>query len=460
MDVVIDTSQDARTRSGPAPTPTRGPGRFRVHPGYRGYVLALLVAVGVTGWVDRNVLAALLESIKADLGLSDTDLGLLGGVAFGLFYAAVGLPVARLADAGNRRNLIAVALGLWSIMTAFCGLAASFPTLFLARVGVGIGEAGGAPPSQSLIADYFAPQRRAFALGILYLYIPLGFLLGYASGGWLDEAVGWRLAFVLVGLPGLPLALLLRFTLREPPRGWSDGAPAARPGKTASPPLAATLRDFSRRAALRHLPLAGAAHGIGAVAASVWLPTYFIRAFGFGSAEAGAWLALAYGCGGCAGVLAGGYLADRIVRRTADERWYAFGSAGVVAATVPCSVLLYLTHSPSLAIGALLAGTTLEHMFLGPAMAMMQGLAGVRRRAVAAAVYLFLVNLVSTGVGPVAVGLASDLLGARYGTDSLRFALLAIVAVTSVWAAAHLLRVARTVREDLAYAREAERGAP
>ncbi|HEX5421709.1 MAG TPA: MFS transporter [Gammaproteobacteria bacterium] len=458
MDVVIDDSRDSRRKSDTAEARRNrgagGPPGFAVSVRYRRYLLGLLAAVGVMGWIDRNVLAAVLESIKLDMGLSDTELGLLGGVAFGLFYAAVGLPVARFADRGNRRNLIALALGLWSVMTVLCGGAGSFSSLFLARVGVGVGEAGGSPPSQSLISDYFPPERRAFALGVYYLYIPLGFLAGYASGGWLDELVGWRLAFVLVGLPGVLLALVLRFTLREPPRAHADGsAEAEAAANQAAPPLHSSLKYLLSRPSLRHLPVAGALNGIGAFAASVWLPAYFIRVFGFSSAEAGTWVALAYGLGGGAGVLAGGYLADRIVRRSGDERWYAWGSAAMVAAIVPPSLLIYLTHSAGLAVAALLVATFFGHSFLGPVTALVQGLAGVRRRAVAAALYLFLVNLVSAGVGPLAVGLVSDLLGPRFGADALRWALLVIVALVNVWSAAHFLCAAKTLRADFAQAR-------
>src|SRR5690606_1488400 len=363
--------------------------------------------------------------------------------------AAVGLPVAWLADRGNRGLLLAAALGLFSLMTAACGLATGFASLFLARMGVGIGEAGGSPPSQSLVSDYFPPERRAFALGILYLYIPLGFLVGFALGGSLGEALGWRLAFIAIGLPGVLLAIVVRLTLAEPPRGFSEGM-AAPPSRAA---FLATLRWFLSRPSLRHLPLAGAAHGLGAFAAAVWLPSYFVRTFGVGPAEAGIWMAVAYGCGGGVGVLCGGYLADRLVRNRGDERWYAWGSAAAVAAAVPCAALLYLTDHAGVAVAALLVGTTFGHMFLGPVTAMMQTLAGIERRATAAAVYVLLVNLVSMGFGPVAVGIVSDMLGPRVGPDALRFALLTIVTVTGIWAAAHLVRVAATLRDDLAHAR-------
>ncbi|HEX7081884.1 MAG TPA: MFS transporter [Gammaproteobacteria bacterium] len=416
---------------------------------YRGFVLALLVAAGVAGWMDRNVLAVLLESIKLDLGFSDTELGLLGGAAFGVLYSIAGLPIAWVADRANRSALLALALGLWSVMTALCGAASSFSALFLARVGVGLGEAGGSPPSQSLISDYFPPERRGFALGVFYLHIPLGFVAGFLLGGWLDETVGWRLAFVIVGVPGVLLALVLRLTLREPPRGAADPfVPRAE-----APALSAALRDLASRRSLRHLPVAGAAYGIGAFAAAVWLPAYFVRVHGVGAAEAGAWMALAYGVGGGVGVLAGGWLADRTSRRTGDERWYAWGSAAAVAATVPCACVLYLAESRALAVSSLLAGTAAGHMFLGPVTAMVQGLAGVSRRAVAAAIYLLLVNLVSMGVGPVAVGIVSDALGPRFGHAALRFALLGVVAASAVWAVVHFVLAARTLREDLASAR-------
>jgi MFS family permease len=415
---------------------------------YRVYVLALLVTVGIVGWVDRNVFAMLLESIKTDLVLSDTEMGLLGGVAFGVFYAGVGLPLGWLADRHSRSSLIAAALALWSLMTAACGLAGGFTSLFFARVGVGIGEAGGSPPSQSLIADYFPPEQRARAFGVLYLYIPCGFVAGYLCGGWLDALVGWQLAFLIVGLPGVALAVVVRLTLLEPPRGHADGAYDTGP----VPDLAATLRYLLGRPALRHLPLAGAIHGIGAFAAAIWLPAYFMRTFEVTSATAGAWMAIAFGCGGGVGVLCGGQIADAIVRRTGDARWYAWGCAGVLLATLPWTFLLYLTEQPLVAVGSLIAATLLGHMFLGPVAAMLQNLAGVRRRATVAALYLFLVNLVSMGLGPVAVGFVSDRLGARFPDGGLRYALLGIVATTTVLAAAHFLRAAHTLRRDLALA--------
>ena len=409
---------------------------------YRAYVLGLLVVVGIVGWVDRNVFAVLLQSIKIEFALSDTALGLLGGVAFGVFYATLGLPVAWLADRYSRRSLLACALALWSAFTAACSLATGAVSLFFARVAVGIGEAGGAPPSVSLVADYFPRERRAFALGVLYLYIPLGFVVGYLAGGWLNDAVGWRAACLWLGLPGVALAVLVRLTLREPPRGRSDAAL----GPGTAPALLATVRYFLSRPALRHIPLGGAAHGAGAFAAALWLPAYFMRTFDMSSATAGAWLALAYGVGGGLGVFCGGYFADTIVARTRDERWYALWPLVLLLVSVPATLALYLAPVPAVAVGALLAAAFLGHAFLGPVAALLQNLAGPERRAMAAAFYLFLVNLVSMGLGPVVVGYVSDALDARLGTDALRYALLAVVTATTLLAALHFGLAARALR--------------
>jgi predicted MFS family arabinose efflux permease len=422
---------------------------FTVTNAYRYYVLGLLVAVGICSWVDRNVFSMLLQSIKIEFAFSDTQLGLLGGVAFGLFYASVGLPIAGLADRSNRRNIIAVALFLWSLMTTLSGKATGFLTLFLARIGVGVGEAGGAPCSQSLVSDYFPPEKRGFAMGILYLYIPLGFFVGFLIGGWINQFFGWRQAFWVVGVPGIILSIVLRLTLREPPRGYAENAHDA--GVT--PSLLSTIRYFWSRRSMRHIPLAGAIHGIGAWAMGVWLPAYFIRIHGMSSGEVGTWMALIYGIGGGLGALCGGYVSDRVVKATGDARWYMWGSALAVLVSAPFAFFIFLSSSPITALLFLIFPITIMHAFLGPVTAMIQGLAGLRRRAVAAASYLFLSNLISMGAGPVFVGMASDYFGPRYGNESLRYALLVIIVITFVWASIHFFLAARTLREDLAFAK-------
>ena len=442
MNISATESQEMESSSGEP--------SFTVSNTYRYYVLALLVAVGICSWVDRNVFSVLLESIKLEFSFSDTQLGLLGGMAFGIFYASVGLPVAYLADRFNRRNLITIALFLWSLMTALSGAAVGFVTLFLTRIGVGVGEAGGAPPSQSLVSDYFPPEKRGFAMGILYLYIPLGFLVGFLIGGWVNEFFGWRRAFFVVGIPGIILALILRLTLREPPRGHAEKALDS--GVT--PSLHSTILYFLSRPAMRHIPLAGAISGIGLWAMGVWLPTYFIRIHGMGSGEVGTWMALIYGIGGGIGVLYGGYLSDRVVKATGDSRWYMWISALTVLISAPFAFPIFLSGTPLPAFLFLILPITVLHMSLGPIVAMIQGLAGLRRRAVAAAFYLFLANLISMGCGPTIVGMVSDYFSPRYGNESLRYALLVIVFITFLWSAIHFFLAARTLREDLALAKE------
>ena len=427
-----------------------GKSGFTVSNRYRYYVLGLLVTVGVCSWVDRTVFSVLLQPIKLEFGFSDTQLGLLGGVAFGLFYASVGLPIAYMADRFNRRNIIAAALFLWSLMTTLSGTAIGFVSLFFARMGVGVGEAGGSPPAQSLVSDYFAPEKRGFAMGILFLYIPLGFLIGFLVGGWINQFFGWRRAFLVVGVPGIIISIILRLTLREPPRGHSEGVRDS--GLT--PSLLSTIRYFWSRRSMRHIPLAGAVYGMGAWAMGVWLPAYFMRIHGMGSGEVGTWMALIYGIGGGAGVMCGGYLSDRLAKATGDKRWYMWIPMSAALTAAPFAFLIFLSDAKLPALLFLTIFVTVMHMTLGPVTAMIQGLAGLRRRAVAAAFYLFLSNLVSMGVGPVIVGMVSDSFHSRYGNESLRYALLVIVFVTFLWAALHFFLATKTLREDLALAIE------
>jgi predicted MFS family arabinose efflux permease len=422
--------------------------RLPVTTRYSFYVLGVLVLIGACSWIDRQLLAIVLQSIKVDLSLSDTQLGLVAGVAFGLFYVAVGLPVACLADRYSRRNIIALATALWSGMTALTGSAGSYTTLFLCRLGVGIGEAGGAAPSQSLVSDYFPVHRRAFAMGVLYSYVPIGYLVSYSLGGWLNDTMGWRNAFVLFGLPGLVLALLVRFTVREPARGASENDTHPRTRREA-PSFLATIGYFLRRPALRHLPLAGAAHGIGMFAVAVWLPAFFIRTHHMTSTAVGLRLALIMGVAGILGTLGGGLLVDRWVGKTSDPRWSGWLCAAFLAATIPFTAAVFLVSDATTALLLYFIPTVLNHMILGPVVAAVQNLAGVTRRAMAAAFYLFAVNLVASGLGPMLAGLLSDGLQAHYGADSLRYSLLFLVPTMSAWASVHFFLAGRTMHTDM-----------
>lgn len=424
----------------------RNTSSFRITENYRRYVLGLLLLVSLFNFVDRQILAVLLEAIKREFSFSDTQLGLLGGIAFAVFYSTVGIPLAWLADNVNRRNIIAVTLCLWSGMTAVCGLATGFVSLFLARIGVGIGEAGSGPSANSLIADYYPSERRGTALAVLGMGIPLGVLTGFLVGGWVNQFFGWRSAFMVIGLPGVALALLLRFSMREPPRGHYDDHPT----QGQAPSVLDTFRYLWKRPACLHLCLASALYGLSGWGAGIWQPSFFIRAHGMSSGEAGTWLAFVFGLSGAFGAFLGGAIGDHLFKKTHDPRWYMWISSAGILVAIPFVFLVYLWPTPVPALLFLIIPTLLGHMYLGPSMAMLLGIAGSRRRAMASAIYSFFINLVAMGLGPLVVGMISDYLLPRYGNDSLRYSILAVVVIPTFWAAIHFLLAAKTLKEDLA----------
>ena len=419
---------------------------FRFSPAYRNYVVALIWTVLLLRFVDLQIIAVLLESIKTEFKFSDTQLGLLSGVAFALFYATLGIPIAWLADRYNRRNIIAVCIGIWSFMTALCGMATGFASLFLARVGVGIGEAGGQPPSYSLISDYVPPQKRSTIFAILNTSTPLGVFVGFIVGGWVSQYYGWRAAFMVVGIPGIIVALLIRFTLREPPRGFSEN----RKVEHQHIPLMETFRFLFRLRSYRHIVLATSIVTLGAIGSGIWIPSFFIRVHGMGVAEVGTWLAFIYGGGGFVGTTLGGLLADRLVGKTGDQRWFMWLCGIATICILPFAFFVYLWPNPIQALLVQIGTAILMHAFLGPAYGTVQSLAGVNRRAMAAAINLFVLNLVALGLGPLIVGMASDYFNARFGNDALRYSILSLVVVAFTWASVHFYLAARTLREDLA----------
>lgn len=425
-----------------------GDPKFTITPSYRIYVLGLLLAVYLFNFLDRQILSVLLEAIKQEFHFTDTQLGLLGGMAFALFYSTLGIPIAWLADRYNRRNIIGIAMALWSAMTAVCGLATGFASLFLARVGVGVGEAGGMPPSYSLVSDYFPPERRGTALAVLGMGVPLGVLVGFLVGGWVNEFFGWRAAFMTVGVPGIILALILRFTLREPPRGQFDTQKQHGP----APSFLSTVRYLWQRPACRHLTLAASLYGLAGWGAGIWQPSFFMRLHGMGSGEAGTWLAFVFGLSGATGSMLGGIVGDRLFKATGDARWYMWLSAGGIFFGIPFVFLVYLWPTPIPALLFLIVPTIFGHMYMGPVMAMLLGIAGAQRRALASAAYGLIINLVAMGIGPLLVGISSDHLLPRYGDESLRYSILTVVVVATSWAAVHFLFSNKTLREDLAAA--------
>ena len=420
---------------------------FRVSRDYLNYVVAVLWVVMLLRFVDLQIVAVLLESIRREFEVSDTLLGLMTGSAFAIFYGTLGVPIAWLADRYNRRNIIVAAVGLWSAMTALCGLAGNFTSLFIARMGVGVGEAGGQPPAYSLVSDYVPPEKRSSVFAILNSAVPFGVFCGFIIGGWVNQHYGWRAAFMVVGLPGVLIALLIWLTVREPPRGLSDNRTDVAPV-----PLGESLSYLWRTRSYRHLVLATTIFTLGAIGSGIWIPSFFVRVHGMANAEVAVWLAFIYGGGGVLGAMLGGYLADRLVARNNDKRWYAWLSAIAAAAILPFSFFVYLWPDPVTALLVHIGTTILMHSWMGPAYGTVQSIAGLPRRAMAAAVNGFAVNLLALGLGPLIVGAASDYFNARFGENSLRYSILAVVVVCYSWAALHFFLASRTLRQDLAAA--------
>jgi predicted MFS family arabinose efflux permease len=412
----------------------------------RRYVLGVLVVVYTFNFIDRQILSILLEPIKRDLGLSDTELGMLTGFAFAAFYATLGMPIARLADRGNRRDLISLALVIWSGMTALSGIAASFWQLLVARIGVGVGEAGCSPPAHAMIADYYPLERRATALGIYSLGIPLGILFGFLAGGWINELFDWRTAFFVVGIPGVILAIVVRLTVAEPQRGMAEGRTAT----IEQPGMLETFRYLWSKRSFRHLALGGALTAFVGYSFVSWVPSFLIRSHGMTTGEIGTWLGLILGIPGGIGISVGGYLADRFGGR--DTRWYLWIVAIALLAGTPFAVGVFLVPTPTWALLLLIMPVLLGNFYQATSFSQTQGLAGLRMRSVAAAVLLFVINIIGLGAGPQMVGIVSDLLAPRFGDDSLRWALLG-ASLINVWAAAHYYIGGKHLAADLATVR-------
>jgi len=394
-----------------------GPASEMMSSRIRAYTLFILTAVYAFNFIDRQILVILQPLIKAELHLSDTQLGLLSGFSFAIFYTTVGIPIARLADRSNRRNIIAVALTVWSGMTALSGLAQTYWQLLLARIGVGIGEAGGSPPAHSMISDMFEPKKRATALSIYSAGLYLGVVLGYVFGGYLGQHYGWRTTFLMVGLPGVLLALVLRLTVREPARGHHDGGEVGE-----QPSLKDTLSYVWR---LKSFPLFAFGCAMAAFVSygtSNFMPPFLVRYHDIPLSQIGLLLGLTGGGGGMLGTFLGGTLTDRLAKN--DPRWYLWlpGLTGVAA--IPIGIVLYLTDNTALMLGLYFIAAMLGTMYLAPSIAVAHRLVSPRMRAMASAILFFVLNLIGLGLGPVVVGAISDILHHITGQESLRSALI------------------------------------
>jgi predicted MFS family arabinose efflux permease len=418
-------------------------------PGERGrwYVVGVLTLVYVFNFVDRQIISVLQEPMRADLAMSDTQLGLLQGMTFALFYVTMGIPLARWADVGVRRDVVALAVGTWSIMTALCGLAQNFTQLLVARVGVGIGEAGGSPPSHSIISDLFPPGSRSLPLAIYSSGITFGVFLAYVFGAWVSDHYGWRVVFIALGIPGVILALLVRFTVREPLRGRYDGVGADR----APPAVLVVVKLLATNKTFIHLSFAAALHAFVGYGVSAFLVSFYVRSYAIPIDQISI-IALPLGCiigfGGAVGAFAGGYLGDRLSLR--DVRWSMWlpGIANLLA--VPFAAAAILSRDMNVSLMLYVIPLAFSYMYLGPTLATTHALVSPRMRALASAVLFFVINLIGLGLGPTLVGLLSDALIPSHGVESLRYALIVTV-LFNMWSALHYYLASRHLRADLAH---------
>jgi predicted MFS family arabinose efflux permease len=408
---------------------------------YRSYVLCLLLAGYVLDSLDRSILGVLLQPIKFTFGLSDTQLGLLGGLAFAALYSTTGLVAGFWADRTKATRILVLSMLIWSSMTVLCGLAATFGLLLLARMGTALGESGANPASQSILATFFTSPRRATAFGIFALGAPAGAMLGSALGGFGNSHLGWRVTLMAAGIPGILLAILIFFTVRDQPR------PAAVPLATRCDPpnLGNALRLLSGKSSFRHLSLACGLHSVAVYSAASFNGPFLMRS-GWDSSHTGALLAMNGGFG-VLGALLGGALADRLERLFPGKGWMLRIAALASLALVPVEVTLYLAGGSILSIVGLMFSGFFSSVFFGPSFAATQNLAGRDMRATAASVLVFIKTLIGMGVGPLLVGSLSDWLRPVVGYQSLRYALLA-TAFFNLWSVAHFWFSARSYDKD------------
>ncbi len=414
---------------------------------YAYYVLMMLTLCYVVNVVDRSqVLAASVQSIKKEFGASDFQMGMLTGLPFAIFYSLMGIPIAAWADRSNRRNVLVLAVATWSGMTALFGTSINFTMLFLTRIGTAIGEAGGSPPSHSLISDYFRKDRRGTAFALYALAVPVGTSIGAAIGGWGNQNLGWRNTFIAIGIPGVILAVIVLLTVKEPPRGMSDGA-VSKGARQETPGMWEVLRFLWLRPSFRHLSLACALHSVVWYASGAFNNAFLQRSHGMNVAEAGYWISILAAIAGV-GTFLGGYLSDRLSTRANDRRWYMWVPGIATLVCVPCQFLAYLSPSLAVALPSFVGLMLMAAVFFGPSFAMTQALATLRMRSVATSLLLFIQTLIGNGLGPSVTGFISDRLAPSFQTDSLRYALV-VIGVVNFWAAVHYMVGARSLRSDL-----------
>jgi MFS family permease len=418
-------------------------------PAYQYYVLFILFVGYAFNVIDRSsVLGIVLPSIKKEIPASNFTMGLLGGAAFAIFYSFLGVPISRLADRWSRVNVLALAVALWSAATATCGLAWNYLSLFTSRAFTAVGEAGGSPPSHSLISDYFPISRRATALAVYAMAVPVGTSIGNAFAGWLNDWVGWRLTFALVGVPGVVLGALIWVTVKEPPRGYSDG-PSARP-RAEAPPFLDVFKFLLARNSFMHMSVAAALHSLVWYSGTIWNNSFFVWSHGLNTTRAGRYLAVFSLIGGI-GSFAGGYLSDSMSTRKRDQRWYMWVPGIACVVMIPFQFAAYLSRDLTIVVPITFSMMfLLASMFFGPSFAVAQSVATIRMRAVSASVLLFIQTIIGFTLGPAIVGGISDLLKPTVGEGWSIAYPMAGIGIVNLWAAVHYLLAARRYRDDLA----------
>lgn len=439
---------------------------------YKTWLVFVLFVVSTFNFADRAILSVLAQPIKEDLGLTDTHLGMLQGVGFAILYSILGVPLGWLAERVSRKGLIAACFAAWSFMTAACGMATSFIALLLARVGVGIGEAGFQPANASLLADHFKANRRASVLAIVMLGSPFGFLLGQSVGGWVAAEWGWRTAFFALGVPGLIAAAIVWLTLREPPRGLAEGSLS----KEKPPALLEVIRHLWSMRTFRHLLIGSTIAGFALNAVAQFVLPFYLRGFELPLALAGALFGVVAFTSNGIGMLLGGFGFDRLSRR--DPRWSLWGPALMLVLAAPLYCGAFATRNPWTSMTLIWFANLVLISYFAPTTATMQNIVGPRMRATTVALTAVVGGLFGAGLGPTMLGIASDWFATRVfefsdfiascpggrappgaaealdgacraaSTEGLRYALIA-VQIFFVWAAVHYLLAARTLRQHL-----------
>jgi MFS family permease len=446
------------------PAPAASPAVETTTAGYRATVLFLLIGVYIFNFVDRQIIGVLAVPIQQDLNLSDTQLSLMGGLAFAIFYSTLGVPIAMLSDRKNRTWIITIALLVWSLFTALCGLAQNFWQLFLARVGVGVGEAGGVAPSYSIISDYFPPEKRARALAIYSFAIPIGSALGIVLGGVLASLLDWRWAFLIVGVAGVVFAPIFKLFLKEPKRGQFDSAQA----DTTPASIGTVFKKLTSKPSFWFLSFGAACSSMMGYGLFFWIPAFLIRSFGVELVDFMSFLpgvlfpegispdrqvllsaAYFYGMivlvGGVIGIWLGGVIGDKL--GAADKAAYARVPAIAFAAVVPFFAFAIWGGNLTMTFIAMVIPTALGLAWLGPVLSAFQHIVPPNMRATASAIFLLINNLMGLALGNLAIGLISDFLTPIFAEESLRYSLLA-GAVFYVMASILLFIAAPLLRKD------------